>query len=154
MDWQRFTPCTNRGPNPIQTMSEQTIPRTTKRVPAPRKADQTDVIARRDYFAAHAPDLPDWFVVRDLPVKPTNILRAHAEDGKIQDKDFMIINQWARGEATLPEELEWLKDEHRNYLEVREVWERDCAALRFFVWRWHYADQMVHYGSERRDNVI
>jgi hypothetical protein len=130
-------------------MSDQTIPRTTRKVPTPRKTDHTDVIARRDYFAAHAPDLPDWFVVKDLPPKPVNVLRAHAEAGKIEDKDFMVINQWARGEATLPEELEWLKDEHRLYLEQRESWERDCAALRFFVWRWHYADQMVHYGGTR-----
>ena len=82
-----------------------------------------------------------------LPPKPKNVLRALAEEGRIEDKDFMVINQWARGEATLPEELEWLKDEHREYLETREAWERDCAAQRFFVWRWHYADQMVRFGT-------
>jgi hypothetical protein len=130
-------------------MSDQAIPRTTRKVPAPRKLDQADVIARRDYFAAHAPDLPDWFVVKDLPAKPTNALRLHAEAGRIEDKDFMVINQWSRGEGILPPELEWLKDEHRLYLEQRDAWERDCAALRFFVWRWHYADQMVHYGGLR-----
>ena len=114
-------------------MSDQPIPRTTRKGPARRKTDQTEVIARRDYFAAHAPDPPDWFVVNDLPAKPTKFLRADAEAGRIQDKDFMVINQWARREATLPEELEWLKDEHRQYLELRESCERDCAALRFFV---------------------
>ena len=114
-------------------MGDQPIPCTTRKGPARRKTDQTEVIARRDYFAAHAPDLPDWFVVNDLLAKPTKILRAHAEAGRIQDKDFMVINQWARGETTLPEELEWLTDERRQYLELRESCERDCAALRFFV---------------------
>jgi hypothetical protein len=128
-------------------MSEQTIPRTTKKIPPPRKLDQADAIARRDYFAAHAPETPDWFVDSSLPAKPKNVLRALADAGRIEDKDFLVINQWARGEATLPEELEWLKEEHREYLELRESWERDCAAQRFFVWRWHYADQMVRFGG-------
>lgn len=128
-------------------MSETAIPKTTRRVPPARKVDQTDGIARRDYFAAHAPEAPDWFVAKSLPPKPKNVLRALAEAGRIEDKDFFVVNQWARGEGILPSELDWLKVEHRSYLEEREAWERDCGAARFFAWRWHYADQMVQFGS-------
>lgn len=133
-------------------MSDPGIPKTTRKVPQPRKLDQTDVIARRDYFAAHAPEAPDWFVARNLPAKPINALRALAEAGRIEDKDFLVVNQWAKGDGVLPTELDWIKDEHRIYLEQREAWERDCGAARFFAWRWHYADQMVRFGSMSSDD--
>lgn len=95
--------------------------------------------SRRDYFAANAPDIPDWFDGPPSDVAPPSV---------------MTMVQWRVKNESPPKPLETARETvQRNLREwnkykaeraaERDTWERQQSARRFFAWRWHYADQML-----------
>jgi hypothetical protein len=118
---------------------------------------EQDGMSLREYFAAHAPAVPDWFepFAGNEPSIPSKLDRAEAMP---QVPGFAALSQdhrnylmaWATSGGDhwdAPEDVEvfteaaWKLIEQRE-AEIREAKQR-LAAQRFFRWRWYYADQML-----------
>lgn len=70
----------------------------------------------RDYFAAHAPEMPEWFKIP--PTRPMPPMEFMPDDF---DSDFEV----------------------KQAKQHRQEWRDEQAAAALFAWRWHYADMMV-----------
>ncbi len=98
-----------------------------------------------DYFAAHAPGVvPDWFVHRWTPQEPRPTV------------DHLSPDDQRRARAWLHDPIYDLSDDPESdlykYQQAIEAWrsasmehERMDAAVRFFQWRWYYANMMLHF---------
>lgn len=96
---------------------------------------------RKDYFAAHAPDvIPDWFRHDQPPTtkQPTGWMNLQMEDDKEMAKNWVSDPIY-----DLPEHLQWFQREHEAYWVEKKKWEIDNQSARFFQWRKYYAEMMV-----------
>lgn len=79
----------------------------------------------RQYYAAHAPMVPEWFGIQPPDDDP---------------------------KPTLPREIP-MGDNGQNYIEGKEnyeAWLRRQRERRYFAWRWRYADMMLQSEPEIR----
>lgn len=117
----------------------------------------------RDYFAAHAPPMPDWFNVawEPGPDRPEIIDRSpFLQIPRLREAVYAWRKAW-HVPASPPHKLTAIgeTDQERAWLEEYEKWwdqyfdaceerrnrhERD----RYFAWRFRYADQMLRARAE------
>jgi hypothetical protein len=103
------------------------------------------------YFAAHAPDTPDWFEHDEPPKKSPCLPSVQFEDPRIRRKvdDWLMdpcfnLVEVADGDADLENILrEFQAAAYAHWDECRH-WEQLNWAERFFQWRVHYAVTMIH----------
>lgn len=104
----------------------------------------------RDYFAAHAPAVPDWFEYVDavtlwtLPAVPTHWTPA-------QRKQWEGYGDYLEDKDCSPEVLafaqEWTRLNDLIRVENPQLI-RENADGRFFAWRYYYADRMMEEGNQ------
>lgn len=107
-----------------------------------------------DFFAAHAPAVPDWFELdasgqdAPQPLHWRDALQQQHGFVHLSTRDQDHLKQWMQdGSWDLPEELESygtgarrdVDARQREIQDQRDAYERD----RFFAWRWYYAHQML-----------
>jgi hypothetical protein len=115
-------------------------------------------ISLRNYFAAHAPEVPEWFL-SSLPPQPNRLdLWTHftSPDQQYWLKDFKPDEitqekQWP-ADAKVPQSF---KDEVTAYLaEIDKgfndihAWENQEKIRRIVEWRFYYADNMIAGSSK------
>jgi len=96
---------------------------------------EADGLTKREYFAAHAPDMPEWYRIhnRCSILMPEDVL---------SDVELTDYQEYRRGNYG-----------HERYHEGEKAsihYNEECRkhnykeAMRVFAeWRWHYADMML-----------
>ena len=110
-------------------------------------------ISLRNYFAAHAPDVPEYFQ-SNLPPEPMP-LDIHDQFYEPDQQDWLGYfspegetqeDQWAEApgvpQAFKDEVTNFLKKHDKRYREICE-WRDQELIQRIIQWRFYYADQMV-----------
>lgn len=105
-------------------------------------SDAQEGLSLRQWYATHAPDVPQWFRLdtEDLPPK----VPAVPENWDAAERaEFAMIK-----EGTLPMEAacDDVQIFWRRYEPARvraEAWREEMRQKKFFAWRWHYADMML-----------
>jgi hypothetical protein len=102
-------------------------------------------ISKREYFAARAPKIPDWFTYTptgELPILPS---WQDLPEGEHKE----IIREWQCDPIyDLPEELMWFQKKLEAAVKERDDWHNEQYAERFFQWRVFYADRMLQQLAE------
>ncbi len=107
------------------------------------------------YFAAHAPEVPSWFVLQDeQPLPPhvdlLEIMQADPRHGQLSGEDQRTLEAYYRDPITvgvLPATARPIWDAAYAAID-RSNAERDAIrsqnqAKRFYTWRWSYAQNMA-----------
>lgn len=94
-------------------------------------------LTKREYFAAKAPAVPDWFIHKQ-PIKPQR-----PQFNGTPDDDKLIRNWHNDGFEDLPDHLQWYADEWIKYQDERQMWEKENQKARFFQWSTYYADALI-----------
>jgi hypothetical protein len=111
----------------------------------------------RDYFAARAPEPPEWFVqtweasarVPALPLTVPQAIAQHQDAPTLNQADRQRIAEWLNdGSYDLDdEELDGVAQAIKAQLDrsrsehIAAMTEH--AIAQFFSWRWYYADEML-----------
>lgn len=115
----------------------------------------SDGITKLEYFAAHAPEIPEWFKpeLRPEPIKPAYFSNAFGKTSSYPHSDFYRANWdeenevWICKEEEIPEkmktDLEALSQKWNNYISDHEKWEMEYRLARIYQWRWKYANLML-----------
>ena len=106
----------------------------------------------RDYFAAHAPEVPPWFTWAALPqgLNITDALRLQPGYSALTLADLERLRESEHeGDLELVDLPDHLKpiaaaanQAARDSWAARSAAEESRKAKRFFEWRWYYADQV------------
>lgn len=97
-------------------------------------------LTKREYFAAHCPDVPDWFVHTPLPKGFEYPKWMDIKD----EKDREEVRQWVHdGTWDLPEHLFWFQEKTAEAMKLSNRWEVKDSENRFFQWRTYYADALI-----------
>lgn len=101
-------------------------------------------VTLRDYFAAHAPEIPDWFSIStdQQPVQYPARLDMVPESTKKYIESLVLPEDRYEEYRRLKMEME----------EPYHKWLIEQKSRRYFAWRWHYADMMIE-GRENDDNT-
>ncbi len=99
-----------------------------------------DGMSLRDYFAAHAPAIPEWFEhkppARDFPKFP--------DWQELDPTHQQMAKNWLADPVfDLPEELAWFQAKVVKVNEARYAWNYSDKASRLFQWRYAFADAML-----------
>jgi hypothetical protein len=108
----------------------------------------------RDYFAAHAPEVPPWFRWAKLPagLSITDALKNQPGYLSLTADDLQRLRTADDGDGAfyvedLPERLRAIaagaNEAAAASWRARSEAEEKLRAERFFAWRWYYADQML-----------
>lgn len=113
----------------------------------------SETLTVREYFAAHAPEVPAWFAWADLPegLNITEALRLQPGYRALSLNDLDLMRQSEHDGylelADLPDRLKPIaalaNQASRESWVARGAAEESRKATRFFEWRWYYADQML-----------
>ena len=92
----------------------------------------------RDYFAANAPEVPDWFKYTPGPQTPRPAMPV------LQEQPEEVIKAVADRNKKSPAYEIWAKllSAHE---EAVAAWHVEINAQRFFAWLWRYATLMMAY---------
>lgn len=99
-------------------------------------------LTKREYFAAHAPEVPDWFEHKTAPFpKEPKSWIDMAPDDPFKEE----ARQWYQDRSydIASEELQWFQQAWENFWEERHIWNKQDKANRYFQWRYYYADMML-----------
>ena len=96
---------------------------------------------QRHWFAALAPaEIPTWYV----GPKSAVVVPPMPDKYAVQDPaDRAAIEDFLDTDNLLPPHLQWFSDALDAHMDARDAAELDAAQLRYFGWRWYYAEQMV-----------
>ncbi len=98
-------------------------------------------LSKREYFAAHAPEIPEWFTGKSLdkPKEPK-----HWEEMPDGSPDKRILMNWHRDPCyDLPDHLKYYQEAWEGHSVMMGEWDRMNVQLRYFQWRVYYADNML-----------
>lgn len=102
-----------------------------------------------DYFAAHAPEIPDWFefaFARDYDFgKPPEVPDMPCLDQKQRDTVRWMANE-GYGESDVDDSLRDLWPHvatYKAYFKARDKHQHASKVRRFVAWRWFYAESML-----------
>lgn len=126
----------------IQDLNEPAFPRVVNGIAGETK-EVWYGMTLRDYFAAKAPTVPDWFkheATKPRPVLPD--VPAHftaKERDELSQMSENLVN--IIGSKSLAVESFWdhLGDVKREI----DAWRNEQRELKFFKWSWYYADMML-----------
>ena len=102
--------------------------------------DEVPGLTLRDYFAAHAPAVPDWFVWH-APAHPKLEWPRLPKDAPSEDLD--AVSCYENAGADLPEHLRWYAEKKEAFRYAKEMARNADQTGRVVAWRWHYATAMV-----------
>lgn len=136
--WHNDSDMNNSAPN------GQTLP--------PGGIAYLDGMSMRQYYAAHAPDAPEWFT--DPVLAPTQPPMFRAENAPDSESDARILSAWVRAgpRSPLPPTLQsqaalnWARA-FKEFVRVNDEYALSTNARRYFAWRWLYADMMLRGGE-------
>lgn len=104
-------------------------------------------LSAREYFAAHAPAVPDWFKHQSS----TSVPKVPDPEQELHPLDKSHLKQWIEGHMA----IEHLSPELRAFLvryqpakAVFDEWRRQSRCEKFFKWRYFYADMMIAEGAK------
>jgi hypothetical protein len=102
-----------------------------------------DGLTKREYFAAHAPEIPNWFAnkLSPTPKKPKSWMEIKWSN---QEETDLIRSWWSDPIFDLPEHLIWYQQEWQEYNELYNEWNRQNIIDRYFQWRIFYADNLIN----------
>lgn len=112
----------------------------------PNFPGQYDVTAQagmmlREYFAAHAPEPPDWFEPFALDHKK---LGEPPQLDPQSDADKAVLRLWMQDRTTkVPAHLKDSLDRVAEWQLAKNKARVGLLAEAFFAWRWYYADMML-----------
>lgn len=92
----------------------------------------------RDYFGAHAPEMPSWFQCE--PSRPRPLIPSRAE---LTDEQRRELEEYELADGNASPEVMDFADRRRAATDAIAAWEQEQKAHNFIAWRWHYADMMV-----------
>jgi hypothetical protein len=99
-------------------------------------------LSKREWFAAHAPiEIPNWFT-HVPPEKKLTRRPIWLDIDNEQDRE--TCRHWLDGEYDLPEHLKWFSDQFSKAYDEEQQWNIENESERYFQWRVHYADIMLH----------
>lgn len=113
---------------------------TTKAVSG-QKGNAVNTITRRDWFAAQAPAVPDWFEwapADPMPEYPDPHQRLTDE----QRGEWDGLGDWLDDKDVDPAVLAF-RDEYRAACAASTAWHNRKTLGREVAWRWHWADAML-----------
>lgn len=94
----------------------------------------------REYYAANAPAVPDWYQPERKTPSPAMPL-AQWEHHSNEQMEFNSLRNGTRSTAA-PEVLEF-HEKWKEWEKLMDRWADQSTEERFFAWRWHYADMMI-----------
>lgn len=108
----------------------------------------------RDYFAARAPEVPEWYRPAQLPPLPPILSNQAAlalqpayaelpEHNKLQLSEWMRDDSWDLDDAVAAIGKA-AKDAIAASVTARTAAGNAAETYRFIAWRWRYADLMLH----------
>lgn len=98
-------------------------------------------MSTRDYFAAHAPAMPDWFNWKNpepFPAAP----RADKELSQEHYQQWQGLGDYLEDHEVAPEVLAF-RERRDDILAKQATWNQHDSFGKFTAWRWAYADAMV-----------
>lgn len=100
-------------------------------------------LSKREYFAAHAPEMPEWFT-RGIELEPYK----GAQPPRWQDQPQPFQHEarlWQKGEwnANISEELEDFRKSTQEYHLELAAHDIEQNMKRLCAWRYYYADIML-----------
>jgi hypothetical protein len=129
--------------------------------PGDELVGRTDGMTLRDYFAAHAPDMPAWYDAANPPTRYPRAMpevdRPHdfvewdeGDDGAGRVTRLSLVARWRSPEPAggrvawnLPQSLAAYQAQFEAWRAARDRWDRAEAGRRYFAWRYAYADGML-----------
>jgi hypothetical protein len=97
----------------------------------------------REYFAAHAPEVPGTFLGRYLPYQGP----AAPNTRDLGERDRKIAENWLLDPcyelAGHGEVLGKFQEQYDAHQEAKAQHENQSQIQRMIAWRWHYADLMI-----------
>lgn len=107
-------------------------------------------ISKREYFAAHAPGVPDWFRYQ-ADGKPSEGKRDLPEPEKeLTSKQQEEVRAWKDGLRFSFDNLsEPVREFLLRYQRIHEAnekfhaWHMRCREEKYWAWRFYYADMMI-----------
>jgi len=103
-------------------------------------------MSTRDFFAAHAPDVPDWFKYEaktNRPVMP-------AVPDSFTSEQRQALDNFVCHETCHDRFVSQFVRRRQEAKAAQEAWRDACREKKFFAWRWHYADQMMEMSGSQR----
>lgn len=100
----------------------------------------------RQWYAAHAPAVPEWFRLRDDGDWP-KVPSVPDEWGPVERGEFSMIKDGSMLPAAACDDVQVFWRRYEPSRARFEAWRNKMKARKFFAWRWYYADQMI--ASER-----
>jgi len=97
----------------------------------------------REYFAAHAPDAPDWFKYEPPSNRP--LMPATPSNFTVEQHD--LLKNFICHDSCPDRFVSQLVRRREEAKQAQEVWRNACRERKFFAWRWYYADQMIEAGK-------
>jgi hypothetical protein len=99
-------------------------------------------MSMRQWYAAHAPAVPEWFRLKDDGDWP-KVPSVPDEWGPVERGEFSMIKDGSMLPAAACDDVQvfW-----RRYEPARvraEAWRQEMRQKKFFAWRWFYADMML-----------
>lgn len=101
-----------------------------------------DPVTRREYFAAHAPDVPKWYSHTPTAPKPDTL----SPERHLQGEDLEQFRQWHEGKVqfeALPQKVHTFMLKAQEMKKIQDAWVVMQQRAKFFAWRWFYADMMI-----------
>jgi hypothetical protein len=99
----------------------------------------------RQYYAAHAPAVPDWFKYNHDERPPSPHLSELTFDQAVQFKMWMSLRP---PKEPLDPAVKDFIERKKSSKEELDEWRDRMREAKFFAWRWHYADMMMKTGGE------
>lgn len=95
----------------------------------------------RQYYAAHAPDPPDWFEPFEIDIEK---LGKPPEIDPANDTEKFIVHRWFQDRSiAVPASLKPKLEEIAAWQKAKREAATAAIAESFFAWRWYYADMML-----------
>jgi hypothetical protein len=95
----------------------------------------------KQYYAAHAPAMPDWFVEKCKEDEPKLPTYDHLSPGDREQFKSLVAGTLDRMDASL--EAQALFKQYQAAQGELRRWAREQHQDAFFAWRWFYAEQMM-----------
>lgn len=133
--------------NVLSSRSAPAFPTTIKPHPQTMRTEPINYhgLSIWQYFAAHAPAIPNWFMPED---ESDGIPSTHGLNEANKRQLAMVLgNMLSRNDAS--QEVRSFMVKFDEAKDGRAAAKRKALEHRFFAWRKYYADMMIQAGSEK-----
>lgn len=99
-------------------------------------------LTKREYFAAHAPEVPEWFI----HTEPKNPKEPKSWTDMSDNDPFKeAAREWFQYPCydIKDEELKWFQEAWEKFWQDVKAWKAQNSMSRLKQWRYYYADAML-----------